>query len=231
MSRPISREEFATPRGRRRAGRALIWDDHGFLRNLYDNTHEIAPGEMWRTFQPGPNALARWKDRGVKTIINLRGPKLSGPLLIEEEACQKLGLNLVTLRAYSREAPSAEFLKNARALFREIAYPAVMHCKSGADRAGLMATLYLFYEKGVPLDQAMEQLSWRYGHVRRGKTGVIDAALNTYVQYAQDKGIDLTDVDAFLAWAETDYDPAAIKRDFQPAWWGAILTDIVLKRE
>ena len=231
MRAPITREEFATPAGRRRAWRELVLGDHGFLRSFYDSSHALSPGRMWRTYQPGPARLERWAAKGVRTVVNLRGDKPSGFLFLEEEACARLGLAHVPFRVYSREAPSKEILHGARALFAEIEYPAIMHCKSGADRVGLMSTLYLFFREGVPLDKAMGQLSWRYGHVRQGKTGVIDHALDQYVDYARERGHDLADVDAFFAWVDDVYDPAATKASFRAQWLGSLLTERILRRE
>ncbi|MEO0398103.1 MAG: protein tyrosine phosphatase [Pseudomonadota bacterium] len=227
----LTREAFQTPAGRRRAWAGLIFADHGLLRSFYDNTHEIAPGKVWRSYQPGPRRLARWKDKGVKTIINLRGDMPSGYLFLEEEACAREGLALETFRVFSRDAPSKEILQSARALFERIEYPAMMHCKSGADRAGLMATLYLFLHERRPLNEALDQLSWRYGHVRQGKTGVIDYAFDLYLKHAKEHGVALNDVDAFFNWVDTDYDPVAVKKDFQASWWGTLLTERILRRE
>ena len=231
MATKITREEFETPQGRKRAWRELMLGDHGILRTVYDNSHEIAPGKMWRTYQPSPKHLERWAARGVKTVINLRGDKPSGQLFLEEEACARLGMTLVTFRAYSREAPSKEILHGARTLFNEIAYPAIMHCKSGADRAGLMATLFLFFHEGVPLDQALDQLSFKYGHVKAGKTGVIDAAFARYMDHAKENSISLSDVDGFFRWVDEDYDPAEVKASFRSKGWGDVLTEVVLRRE
>ncbi|WP_207764813.1 fused DSP-PTPase phosphatase/NAD kinase-like protein [Hyphococcus luteus] len=231
MAAPFSREEFETPKGRKRAFRALMLGDHGFLRTVYDNSHEIAPGKMWRTYQPSPKHLERWAEKGVKTVINLRGPKPTGQLFLEEEACKRLGMRLVNFRVYSREAPSKEILHGARALFDEIEYPAIMHCKSGADRAGLMASLFLFFHEDVPLDEALDQLSFKYGHVKAGKTGVIDAAFDNYMTYAKEKGVSLSDVDGFFDWVNNVYDPAALKASYRSKGWGDFLTEVVLRRE
>ena len=231
MTGRITRSEFATPEGRKRAWRELMIGDHGALRKLYDNTHEIAPGKMWRTYQPSPADLERWRDRGVRTVINLRGDKPSGFYYLEEEACEKLGLRLVTFRVFSREAPSPEILHGAKALFEEIDYPAIMHCKSGADRAGLMSTLFLFFHEGVPLDEAMEQLSFKYGHVRQGKTGVIDYAFDLYKAHAAQNGKSLASTDDFLEWVDKEYDHVRVKADFKGTGWGELLTEKILRRE
>ncbi len=231
MATALTREDFATLEGRKRALREFLFADHAIIRACYDNTHEIAPG-VWRSFQPSPARLGKWARRGIKTVVNLRGPKPSAALFLEEEACARSGMTLVNFRVFSREAPSIEMMREARALFDRIEYPALFHCKSGADRVGVVAALYLFFREKRPLDAALKQLSLRYGHVKHGKTGVIDAAFDRYLDHARAKAISLADVDAFLDWAASPaYDPAAIKRDFMGSWWGNFLTERVLRRE
>lgn len=231
MPPPLTREEFKTPEGRKRAMREFLFADHAIIRRLYDNTHEIAPG-VFRSFQPSPGALERWAKRGLKTVVNLRGTNPCAALFLEEEACARLGLRLENFRVFSREAPSGEIVFGARELFNRIEYPALFHCKSGADRVGVIAALYLFFKEKRPLDEALGQLSLRYGHVMQGKTGVIDAAFERYLDHARANGVSLTDVDAFLKWVDSgDYDPAAIKRDFMGSWWGNFLTERILRRE
>ena len=231
MAQPITREEFQTEKGRRRAWRQLMFADHGILRKFYANSHEVSPGKLWRTYQPSPLDLTRWKERGVKTVVNLRGDKPSGFYFLEEEACANLGLDLITFRVFSREAPSKEILHGSARLFDKITYPALLHCKSGADRAGLMSTLFLFFQEGAPLTRALDQLSFKYGHVKHGKTGVIDAAFEEYIAYAKKAGASLSSVDDFFGWVDNKYDPAATKKNFRATWLGSLLTEKVLRRE
>ena len=94
---------------------------------------------------------------------------------------------------FSREAPTREAVLAANDLFGPIAYPALMHCKSGADRAGVMAVLYQHFRKGQPIDQAVDQLARKYLHIREGKTGVLDFFFETYLKEGAPKGLSFTD--------------------------------------
>lgn len=228
---PLSKEDLATGPGRARAWRELMLDDHHVLRLVYRNVHEIDPGRMWRSYQPSPRDLAAWKKKGIKTVVNLRGRSPAAHCLLEEEACDALGLAFVPFQVYSRDAPSKELLHGAHDLFGAIEYPAIMHCKSGADRVGLMSALYMFFIRKSPFAEAMDQLSWRYGHVRAGKTGVLDHALGAFPVWAREAGRSSSSIDDFFEWVDAVYDPAAAKRDFIASWWGALLTERILRRE
>ena len=115
-------------------------------------------------------------------------------------------------------------LHATRALFNSIQTPAMMHCKSGADRAGLMSALYLLIVEARPVREAARQLAWKYGHVRQAKTGLLDAFFAAYAPY-EDDGV------AFFDWVDNIYDPDEITRNFQARGWAVRLTDTILRRE
>lgn len=217
-----SRFDLSTPEGRKRAERDLIWGDHGFLRARFSNFHWIEEGVMARANQPSPQAIARYAAMGIKTILNLRGPSDTGYYWLEREACARHGLAMIDFRMYSREAPSPEQVRGAKTLFEQIEYPALMHCKSGADRAGAMAVLYKILKMGVPVSDAIEQLELKYLHVKHGKTGVIDYFFERYLAEANGR--------PFLEWVETT-DPAAIKQAFSRKLSANIPLDAILQRE
>lgn len=104
---------------------------------------------MARANQPSPEAIARYAEMGIKTILNLRGKADTGYYALEREACERHGIALVDQRMHSREPPSKAQVHAAKALFESIQYPALMHCKSGADRAGAMAVLYKHFQNGI----------------------------------------------------------------------------------
>ena len=205
----------------------MLWHDHAYLRLGFMNAHWVGP-DLVRTNQPWPHQLAAWKEKhGIRTVLNLRGGGyLTGFYVLEREACERLGIQLIDFPVSSREAPSLEQVEGAKALFETMDYPVLMHCKSGADRAGIMAVLYAHFRLGQKVSQAVGQLSKRHGHFREGMTGVLDYVVELYLKDGEPKGLD------FLQWVERpEYDPAKIKAEFRANWWGKLLTDRVLRRE
>ena len=221
----MTRFDLTQPRGRLIAGLDYLWNDHAYLRIFFRNAHWVS-NELVRTNQPWPFQLKRWKAAGIKTIINLRGGFDGSFYAIERHACARLGLPMVDFVVTSRDVPSAQKILAARDLFETIEYPAVMHCKSGADRAGIMSVLYAHFRLGQPIRQALDQLSPRYLHVRHGLTGVLDYIFERYLTEAEPQGL------SFVDWVQSDaYDPVTIKADFKASWWGTLLTERLFRRE
>ncbi len=214
---------------RRQARRALMLGDHGFLRHLYNNQRPVSPG-VWRAAQPAPAHLERFRDEGGRTVLNLRGRRETcGVYRLEREACARLGLVLIDFPMRSRGFPEPLSLIMAESLFPALERPLLIHCKSGADRAGLMAALYLHVHLGRPLADAQRQLSLRYGHVRQGPTGRLDYFLERYGAEAARLGLD------FGTWVRTVYDPHALARDYHQSRHdtrlGRLVVDRLLRRE
>lgn len=217
--------DLATPDGRRRARRELVWGDHGFLRARFSNLHRISP-EMWRSNQPSPRQVeAHARERGIRTIINLRGATTRGYYLLEKEACEANGIELIDFQVYSRDTPTVETILAARDLFEGLAYPALMHCKSGADRAGIMSVLYMHFRQGLPIAEAIEQLSLKYLHVKQGKTGMLDYFFEAYLRF------NAVTPKPFLDWVREDYDRLAVKAAFLETFQSRLNIDRLLRRE
>jgi len=203
----------------------LMLVDHGFIREIYLNMHEVAPA-LWRSAQPSPGAIRMLAMRGIKTILNLRGPRACGSYILEKRACERLGIKLIDMPFDSRGAPSAARVEGAAAVFRAIEYPALMHCKSGADRAGIVSALYLILHEGKSVGEARRQLALRYGHVRQARTGVLDHFLNAYEADRLKTGRSL------LEWVKSsDYDPVALTNHFRANVMANFFVDRVLRRE
>lgn len=198
---------FASEAERAAARRFMFWIDHGFLRRSWTNFEQIAPG-AYRANQPDTHRLQKWKAMGIETVLTLRGGISAAPVLLEREACAKLGMRLYQIGLASRFAPPRDGLLELIALFDTIERPFVMHCKSGADRAGLASAIYLITEEGQSVEQARRMLSLRYAHVKASRTGVLDHFLDVYEARNRDRPISLTD------WIATEYDPEATQAQF-----------------
>lgn len=221
----MARYDLTTPWGRFKTRLSYMFKDHAFLRRWFMNAHWVSD-ELARANQPSPRQLALWKRRGVRTVINLRGARDEAYYWLEKDACARLGLTLIDAPLDSRDAPGPDRVRRARDLFETVEYPALIHCKSGADRAGLMAVLYRHFRQGEPIDQARRELSKTYLHHREGLTGVLDYTLEKYLDEIAPTG------QSFLEWVESpDYDPKAIRAEFKANWWGTLLTEKLLRRE
>jgi protein tyrosine/serine phosphatase len=217
--------DLSTPGGRLRTYLDYLWNDHAYLRLGFQNAYWISD-ELVRTNQPWPHQIAHWKRQGIRTIINLRGGFDASFHALEKDACERHGLTMVDFTITSREVPSRARVLGARDLFQTVEYPALMHCKSGADRAGIMSVFYMHFRKGKTIREALDQLSLRYLHMRAGKTGVLDYTFERYLAEGEPAGL------PFIDWVMSPaYDPAAIKADFRSQWWGTLLTERLLRRE
>jgi protein tyrosine/serine phosphatase len=202
----------------------MIFVDHGIFRLFYLNKHSV-DGKLYRAAQPWPHQIHAFARQGGRSIVYLRGGHEHGSWPLEFEAAQKEGLEVRAFLVRSREAPDRDMLLSAASFFAALPYPALVHCKSGADRAGFMAALYCLLHLGQPAQEAMKQLSSRYGHFRWSKTGILDRFFEVYRDEAEAKGI------AFEAWVRDHYDPQKLQREFREGFWSNLIVDRILHRE
>ncbi|MEM8729501.1 MAG: tyrosine-protein phosphatase [Pseudomonadota bacterium] len=196
-----------SPENRRKARIYALWFDHEILRGLWTNFDEIAPG-VFRSNHPTRARFERMKARGITTILNLRGVTQSAHYLLEEEICADLGLTLVNANLLARAAATRADILDVIAKLKTLDKPFVMHCKSGADRAGFASAMYLMVVEGKSVDEARSMLSPRYLHFRNGKVGILDYTLDVYAARNARHPI------AFETWIATEYDDQAIGRAF-----------------
>lgn len=184
----------------RRARIYNAWFDHAILRTVWTNQAEIALG-VFRSNHPTKTRLKTLKERGLRTVISLRGGVQSAHTATERLWCEELGLTLRMVRMSDKVAPQPETLLTLIETFRQAETPMLIHCKAGADRAGLASAVYLLAMAGAPLAEARRMLSWRFLHLRSSKAGVLDKVLDAYAREADMR---------FEDWVTTRYDPDAL---------------------
>lgn len=205
--------DLSTPESRKVARWHYHWIDHAILRYHWTNFAEIAPG-VFRSNQPTHDRFEEMKAMGIHTVLNLRGEDSMSHFLFEQESLAKLGMKLVSIRLHARRAVEARRYLEAIETMRTLEKPFVIHCKSGADRAGLASVLYLLAIEGRPISEARKQLSVRHLHLRWTKTGVLDHILDLYEARNEVSPIGIEE------WFRTEYDKKAVQASFDalPIW-------------
>lgn len=202
-----------------------LFIDDLFLSYVFPNRHRISE-KMWRSSQPHYLQIGGLAKKGIRTIINLRGARDCATYYLEKEACEKHGIKLVDFPVNSRQPPKLEILEQLEELFTKIEYPALMHCKAGSDRVGVMSALYLLIAEKKTIEEAKKQLSWRFGHVRHAKAGVLLKFLEAFQEFSSaNKTVD------FMTWARKHYDRDAVIKSHKIFNWAEWLSSKILRHE
>ena len=171
----IFKGDLSTRAGRRNAWVDALFIDHAVLRILWTNFAAVKPGRLYRSNHPTPGNLAAFtRKTGLQSLINLRGRAENGSDALSREAAARLGLDFYDMAMESRGAPHKDRILRLAEIYQTMRGPALVHCKSGADRAGLAAGLFVVIEGGTAA-QALKQLSLRFGHIKQSNTGILDA--------------------------------------------------------
>jgi protein tyrosine/serine phosphatase len=220
----IFKGDLSTGRGRLLAWVDALLVDHAILRLGFANFATVAPGKLYRSNHPTPGRLARLSRRyGLKTVINLRGKTGNGSDALTREMATRLGLGFIDMPISSRSAPPRDRILRLHAVLIGMPGPALIHCKSGSDRAGFAAALYVLFQGGN-VEAARRQLSLRYGHLARSRAGVLDAFFLRYQREAEGRK-------SFIDWVREEYDEDALGRDFHAGGLTSFINDKVLARE
>jgi protein tyrosine phosphatase (PTP) superfamily phosphohydrolase (DUF442 family) len=222
---PSANYDLTTPAGRRAALANSLFVDHAILRQGWRNWGVVVPGRLYRSNHPSPWQLRDATRRfGLKTVINLRGERLDcGSDALSRAEAARLGLIHIDAPFESRGAPHRDRILRLAGIYAEMEEPALLHCKSGADRTGLAAGIFLLLD-GRTSAEALGQLHWRHGHVSSSRTGILDAFFRLYARQAEGRL-------PFLDWVRDEYDEAGLRTAFRSRAWADRLVDGVLRRE
>ena len=115
-------------------------------------------GTLYRGAQPQMPALARLKELGVTTVVDLRGEG-SEERKREKKEAESLGLRFVSIPISGWSPPTNEQVAQFLALFRGPAPEKVfVHCRFGDDRTGVMVATYRMAIEKWPSQQALKEM-------------------------------------------------------------------------
>ena len=133
--------------------RASLWAEpipnHPGLSNLYRVTEGL-----YRGAQPSKaDGYASLAGMGIKTVINLRGGH------DEKDLCRRHGLDYVyiPMRAWSFE--EQDVIRFLQVASRTENQPVFVHCRRGADRAGMAVAAYRVVVEGWSREDALFEMT------------------------------------------------------------------------
>lgn len=204
--------------------------DHGILRALYRNLHRLSNNPektAYRSNHPSPYFIRKLKNQyQINTVISLRRADSTGQYRLEKDECDRLGITLINHPMSSRSFPNCEQVLEAKAILESANYPILIHCKSGADRAGMMSVFYMHFIEDTPIQDAVKQLHMKYGHFRYADTGKLDVFFDTFLNFEkQNPNI------SFIDWVQNHYDKPKLNEEFKAKGWANIVVNRILHRE
>lgn len=219
---------LARRRRRRRVLRAVLVvvlvGSAGFLgyfrRPLFGGNYGVVDeGVVYRASQPTGDVARLIRERKLGSILNLRGGGPDDPWYAAEvEAARAAGVDFYDLPMSATRRPGRRELLTLLDLFGRCRYPLLIHCKSGADRTGLAAGLYLMARRGVPPDKAESAFDINYGHVPLFGPERLHEPFREYAAWLAAHGLNHTP-DRLLDWVRHDYradDPLAAIEPARP---------------
>ena len=156
----------------------------------------------------------------------MRRADSTGQYRLEKQACDDIGITLINHPMSSRSFPDANKIIQAKSILENADYPILIHCKSGADRAGMMSVFYKHFILKQPIKQALSELSMKYGHFRWADTGKLDVFFEDFLQFEQQN----PNI-SFTEWVQEHYDKPKLNEEFHAEGWANLVVNKILRRE
>ncbi|KPK42349.1 MAG: hypothetical protein AMK72_14425, partial [Planctomycetes bacterium SM23_25] len=101
------------------------------------NFHEVVPGQVYRSAQPGAEQVRQWTSKyGLRTIVNLRHDSWRAPFAQEKAAAEGLGVRFIQVPLANQSLPRRAAMARLIEVIETADRPMLLHCRAGADRAG-----------------------------------------------------------------------------------------------
>lgn len=149
------------------------------------NFRAVEDGVLYRSAQLGRTDLESFaRQYGIKSVLNLRGAHAGqGWYDAEMAAVHELGLAHYDYPISAKRFVTPAQISQILDIVRAAPKPLLIHCKSGADRSGLVAALYRYAIAGASPADADRQLSLAYGHFPylTSRSGAMDDSFWAFV--------------------------------------------------
>lgn len=210
--------DAVAPRPRRSLPRALVCGCfagalfalglHTFYVLFGSNFHTVIQGQVYRSAQLSPASLERFiRAKHIRTVVNLRG--CCDPeswYLNEGRVALRNDVSLEDLGFSACRLPSSVALHQLLEVLDHSDYPLLFHCHKGADRTGMASTIAVLLRTDTTLEEARQQLGFRYGHLPLGRTVYIDRFFDLYQEWLDGRGLTHSPA-VFRRWIEKEYCP------------------------
>jgi protein tyrosine phosphatase (PTP) superfamily phosphohydrolase (DUF442 family) len=160
-----------------------------------------------------PRLARTLRERGVRTVLNLRGANPDQPWYrAEREATLAAGATQVDVSMSSCVWMSRAQLRTLIRALDSSRYPMLIHCSWGSERTGLVSAFAELLRDGSTLDDARAQFSLAHLYVPYGDGKIMSEALDQYESWlAEHRTVHRPEV--FRRWAAEGYTPGRPDRE------------------
>ena len=212
-----------------RRGRAIAWADsllvdHGLIRLAWSNAASVIPGRLYRSNHPSPRRLAAQTKPSACAASSACAAR---PATARTRCCARpppgSACRCSTRRSTAAVRPAASACCTCSIPSRAMPEPALIFCKSGADRAGFAASLFVLHAGGALAAAAGAALVAvrASAPLARRRAGCAARPLRRRDRRRA----------SFADWVRRGYDPEAVQRDFRAGRIAGFVNDRLLARE
>lgn len=181
------------------------------------NQGVVVPGQVYRSSQLGPSQLREvFRDRGIRTVLNLRGPNASQDWYNDElKTTLEQGATQIDIPLASDHWLSRDQARTLVQVLDTADRPLLIHCQFGAERTGLVTAFEELLRLGGSLESARAQFSVYYLFLPVQDGAVMIGHLHAYESWLSSTGRTHSP-DAFRRWLTSEYVPPSPSREQWP---------------
>lgn len=164
----------------------------------------------------GPLLTQTLHDRGIKTVLNLRGINShEGWYRAERDATLAAGATQVDVSLSSCVWMSRAQLRALIDIIDSSQYPVLIHCEWGAERTGLVSAFFELLREGSTIDDARNQFALKYLYLPIGDGKIMAEMIDQYDHWLRMRELEHRP-EVFRRWVANGYQPGSPNREDWP---------------